>query len=105
MTLRIDQQAGPFLVSSFEKGGSVQGGARKTITWKVNGTRHLATHVRIVLSTDNGKTWAKVLVGRTANDGKATVRFPKAKSTHAWVMVKALGNYFFDVNDRAFTIR
>ncbi len=105
VTLRVDQKAGPFLVSSFEKGGQVKGGARKTITWKVNGTRHLAAHVRILLSTDNGRTWTKVLAARTANDGKATVRFPKGKSAHAWIMVKALGNYFFDVNDRAFTIR
>ena len=31
------------------------------------------------------------------------MRFPRAKSAHAWIMVKALGNYFFDVNDKAFT--
>ncbi len=105
VTLRLDQRAGPFLVTSFEKGGSVKGGARKTITWKVNGTKKLAADVRIVLSTDNGRTWKKVLAMRTPNDGKATVRFPGGKSAHAWIMVKALGNYFFDVNDKAFRIR
>jgi hypothetical protein len=41
---------------------------------------------------------------RTANDGRATVRFPKGTWGHAWIMVKALDNYFFDVNDKAFTI-
>ena len=105
VTLRIDQKAGPFLVGSFAKGGSVKGGARKAISWKVNGTRHLASHVRIVLSTDNGRTWTKVLAARTANDGQAVVRFPKRTTPHAWIMVKALGNYFFDVNDKAFRIR
>jgi len=58
-----------------------------------------------VLSTDNGKTWKRVLAKKTANDGRATVRFPTRKSAHAWIMVKALDNYFFDVNDKAFAIR
>ena len=105
VTLRIDDRAGPFLVSSFEKGGSVKGGTTRTIVWKVNGTKKLSHDVRIVLSTDSGKTWKRVLAKKTANDGRATVRFPTRKSAHAWIMVKALDNYFFDVNDKAFAIR
>jgi hypothetical protein len=105
VTLRIDQNAGPFLVSSFEKGGSVKGGTKKTITWKVNGTQKLAKSVKIVLSTDNGKTWKKVLAGKTANDGKVTVRFPKVKTGKAWIMIQAVDNYFFDVNGKVFRIR
>ena len=70
VALRVDQTAGPFLVTSFAKGGSVKAGSTKTIVWKVNGTRKLAANVRIVLSTDNGRTWGKVLARKTANDGK-----------------------------------
>ena len=105
VTLRIDQKAGPFLVSSFAKGGSVKAGSKKTIVWKVNGTRKLAANVQIVLSTDNGKTWKKVLARKTANDGRARVRLPKGKAAQAWVMVRAVDNYFFDVSDSAFRIR
>jgi hypothetical protein len=103
VTLRVDPTAGPFLVSSLN-GGSVKGGTKKTITWKVNGTKKLAKKVKIVLSTDNGKTWKKVLA-KTANDGKVSVKFPKAKAGKAWIMIQAVDNYFFDVNDHAFKIK
>ncbi len=104
VTLRIDRSAGPFLVSSFENGGSVKGGTKRTVTWKVNGTRKLASKVRIVLSTNNGRTWSRVLA-TTANDGRASVRFPRASTGRAWIMIKAVDNYFFDVNGQAFRIR
>ena len=103
VTLRIDQQAGPFLVSSFARGGSVAAGSRTTIAWQVNGTRKLAAGVQITLSTDEGRTW-KVLARKTANDGSARVTLPQAKAARAWVMVRAVDNYFFDVSDRAFRI-
>ena len=103
VTLRIDQQAGPFLVSSFAGGGSVKAGARKTIVWQVNGTRRLAKNVQLSVSTDDGRTW-QVLTRKTANDGSARVRMPQSKAARAWVMVRAVDNYFFDVSDRAFRI-
>jgi hypothetical protein len=106
VTLRVDPNAGPFLVSSFaKKGASVKGGKKVTVAWKVNGTKKLAKNVRILLSTDNGKTWTKVLAKKTANDGKATVKLPTKKAAKAWIMVSAVGNYFFDVNDKAFSIK
>jgi hypothetical protein len=103
--LRIDDTAGPFLVRSFENGGSVKRGDRKAITWKVNGTRKLASKVKIVLSTDNGKTWKRVLARKTTNDGRAVVRFPRVKSAHAWIKIRAVRNYFFDLNDSSFRIK
>ena len=90
---------------SFENGGSVKRGDKKAITWKVNGTRKLAKKVRIVLSTDNGMTWKRVLARKTTNDGRASVTFPRVKSGHAWIKIRAVDNYFFDVNGRAFRIR
>ena len=106
LTLRLDPNAGPFLVSSFAKGGSVKAGSKQTITWKVNRTRKLAKNVKILLSTDNGKTWSKVLVNKTANDGRVRVKLPKkVKTTQARIMIRAIDNYFFDVNDSVFRIR
>ncbi|WP_085871092.1 MULTISPECIES: M12 family metallo-peptidase [unclassified Nocardioides] len=101
--LRISQTAGPFLVSSFAKGGAVTGGTTKTIAWKVNGTHKLSHRVKIFLSVDNGQSWKKVAA--TANDGKAAVTFPKVKTAQARIMVRAASNYFFDVNDHTFRIR
>jgi len=105
VTLRIDQKSGPFLVSSFATGGSIKAGSKKTIVWKVNGTSKLAANVQILLSTDNGQTWKKVLARKTANDGRAKVRLPKGKAAQARVMVRAVDNYFFDVSDSAFRIK
>ena len=106
VTLRIAQDAGPFLVSSFARGGrSVERGAERTIRWEVRGTRPLAEDVRIKLSTDNGRTWDRVLARRTANDGRARVEMPRRTVARARIMVRAVDNYFFDVNDRPFRIR
>jgi hypothetical protein len=106
VTLKVDPNAGPFLVSTFAKKGiAVKGGRKVNVAWKVNGTRKLASHVQILLSTNNGKSWGKVLAGKTANDGKATVKLPKKKTAHAWIMVRAVDNYFFDVNDKSFRIK
>ena len=105
VTLRVARSAGPFLVTSFAKGGAVKGGTRAAITWKVNGTKRLARNVKILLSTNNGKTFKKVLAGKTRNDGRAVVRFPRVKTGKAWIMIQARGNYFFDVNGKAFRIR
>jgi Metallo-peptidase family M12B Reprolysin-like len=104
VTVRVDRHAGPFLVTSFVKGGKVDGGHKKAVTWKVNGTKKLAHRVRIVLSTDNGRTWKRVLA-TTANDGRAVVRFPKVKAHKAWLKIQAVDNYFFDLSDHSFRIR
>ncbi|WP_036569562.1 reprolysin-like metallopeptidase [Nocardioides sp. URHA0032] len=106
VTIKVDPNAGPFLVSSFgEKGASVKGGKKVDVTWKVNGTRKLAKDVQIRLSTDDGQSWTTVLAKRTANDGKATVKLPKRNTRTAWIMVRSVDNYFFDVNDKVFSIK
>jgi len=104
VTIKVDRNAGPFLVTSFAKGGTVARGATKKVTWKVNNTQRLAKRVRIVLSTDNGRTWKRVLA-TTANDGSAKVRFPKVRTRKAWLEIRAVGNYFFDLSDHSFRIR
>ncbi len=105
VTLRIARNAGPFLVTSFKNGGSVRKGERVKLRWQVNGTRRLASKVRIVLSTDNGATWRKVLAARTPNDGSRWVRIPRTATSSARIKVKAVDNYFFDVSDATFRIR
>ncbi len=103
VTLKIDPNAGPFLVTSQKKKGSVvRAGSRRLVTWRVNGTRPLAPKVRIRLSTDGGRTWTSLAT--TANDGRASVRIPRVRSKKARIMVEAVDNYFFAVNDKPFRI-
>lgn len=103
VTLKLDPRAGPFLVTSQrERGTVVRAGSRRLVTWKVNGTRFLAEDVRILLTTDGGRTWTSL--GETTNDGAAKVRFPDVSAKRARIMVEAVDNYFFAVNDRWFRI-
>jgi hypothetical protein len=103
VTLRIDPRAGPFLVTALRaKGTTVRGGSTRLVTWRVNGTRRLAEDVRILLTTDRGRTWTKL--ARTTNDGSAKVRLPDVRTRKARLMVAAVDNYFFAVNDRWFRI-
>ena len=106
VTLTVDPDAGPFLVTSFgKKGMSAKGGKQVDLTWQVKGTKKLAANVQIVLSTDNGHTWSTVLKGSTPNDGKATVTMPTTKTSNARIAILAVDNYFFDVNDKPFAIK
>ena len=76
----------------------------RQVTWKVNGTRPLAAQVRILLSTDGGKTWKHVAGGKTANDGSARSGSRTCSTSKARIMVEAVGNYFYAVNDKRFRI-
>lgn len=103
--LRLDQDAGPFLVTSQADGTTREGGRRMVVRWDVNGTRRLAARVGIRLSTDGGVTWRRVLAASTANDGVRSVRLPDVATRRARIKVEAVGNYFFAVNDEPFRIR
>jgi hypothetical protein len=104
VTLKIRDRAGPFLVTSqASKGTVLQGGSSQPVTWKVNGTRFLAENVRIKLSTDGGRTWTSL--GKTTNDGSASVQIPNVRANKARIMIEAVDNYFYAVNDRFFKIR
>lgn len=99
--------AGPLLVTSqATPGTTVTGGSTQTVTWDVNGTAAAAyaPQVRILLSTDGGKTFPLVLAASTANDGSQSVTIPAIATGAARLMVQAVGNYFFAVNDADFTI-
>ncbi len=103
--LRIASKRGPFLVTSHSTRTAVRGGERQRITWDVNRTKKLAHRVRILLSTNGGKTWSRVLAKSTRNDGVKKVRWPNVKTRRARIKIEAVGNYFFDLNDKGFRIR
>lgn len=104
VTLRLDRDAGPFLVTSQARAVTYRRGQRITVTWAVNGTRPLARQVRIRLSTDGGRTF-RTLAARTANDGRQEVRLPRTRTGRARIMVEAVDNYFYAVNRTDVRIR
>ncbi len=107
VTLTLARKAGPLLVTSYdEPGEAVRGTRTQQITWAVNGTnkKALAKRVRVMLSTDGGKTFDTVLKKSTTNNGKAYVTWPNVNTKKARIKVEAIGNYFFAVNAADFTI-
>ncbi|WP_370248862.1 reprolysin-like metallopeptidase [Nocardioides sp.] len=104
VTLRLDRDAGPFLVTSQARAVTYRRGERITVRWAVNGTRPLARQVRIRLSTDGGRTFRTTLA-RTANDGRQEVRLPRRTTGRARIMIEAVDNYFYAVNRTGFRIR
>jgi hypothetical protein len=63
------------------------------------------SQVRISLSTDGGWTYPHVLAAATANDGSADVEMPNLDSDTVRIKVEAVGNVYFDVSDRDFSVR
>ncbi len=78
-----------------------------TITWAVAGTTAApfnVANVAIMLSVDGGFTYPYTLIASTPNDGTQVITIPSANTTRGRVMVKAIGNIFFDINLADITI-
>ena len=108
-TITVSGTAGPFAVTSQSViGTSYPSGSAQTVNWNVNGTDIApvnCANVNIYLSTDNGVTFT-LLLANTANDGSQSVALPTytVNKTTCRVKVESIGNVFFDINKKPFTI-
>lgn len=96
------------VTSQSTTGVSYDGGTTQTITWdKVNTdvAPINCSQVVIYLSTNGGLSWTTNL-GTFPNTGTATVTLPNPATTvtNARIKVKGVGNIFFNVNKKNFTI-
>lgn len=99
--------AGPFLVTSQNASTSWIETSNQTITWNVANTTAApvsCAFVDIRLSYDGGLTYPTILSLNEPNDGSATISVPIGTTTTGRVMVKAVGNIFFDINNANITI-
>jgi hypothetical protein len=106
-TVTVDASSGPFVVTSPNTPTAWQGGSQQTITWNVAGTHTgniKCTHVDILLSLDGGFTYPIALANGVLNDGVHIVTVPNESTTQARIMVKAVGNIFFDISNSDFSI-
>jgi hypothetical protein len=105
----INAASGPFTVSSQNTTGiSYPSGSTQAINWSVNGTDVApinCTNVNIYVSIDNGNTFT-LSVANTPNDGTENIVLPTVAitKTACRVKVESVGNIFFDINDRVYTI-
>lgn len=76
------------------------------VTWDVAQTNTAPINcdsVLIYLSVDGGYTYPYFL-GKTLNNGSATVQVPDAVTTAGRIKVKSVNNVFFDISNTNFTI-
>lgn len=107
MNITVTSAAGPFNVALFNTVDTILSGSKETILWNVANTNLSpvnCTHVRILLSTDNGQTFPHVLADSTENDGYELVDIPNLTATSARIKVEAIGNIFFDINNATLRI-
>ncbi|MCF8247533.1 MAG: proprotein convertase P-domain-containing protein [Saprospiraceae bacterium] len=108
VTLNFSAAAGPFVVTNPNTSAITwTGGSTAIVTWNVANTTAppvAASEVEILLSADGGNTYPYTLLASTNNDGTEMVLVPNIATTQARVMVKALGNVFFDISNQNFKI-
>ncbi|PPK94307.1 putative secreted protein (Por secretion system target) [Nonlabens xylanidelens] len=99
---------GPFVVNTPLLNEIWHEGEMQTVTWDVAGTNRveLATEVNIKLSLDGGYTYPVTLASNVSNTGSSSVVIPTGtKTANARIMVEAVDNYFFNVNNGNFEIK
>ncbi|MDJ0674256.1 MAG: proprotein convertase P-domain-containing protein [Calothrix sp. MO_167.B42] len=106
VTLDVEGNAGPFLVTSQNSGATWMESESRTITWNVANadvSPVSCANVDIFISYDSGLTYPLKLA-TTPNDGSAVITVPLGTTSTARIMVKCSDNYFFDINDADITI-
>lgn len=107
VTVTVDGDTGPFLVTAPNTNVTWAAGSTQTVTWDVAGTTGApvnTANVDIFLSTDGGFTYPVTLATGVTNDGSHAVSVPNNPTTTARVMVKGTNNVFFDISNQNFTI-
>lgn len=99
--------AGPFIVNTANTGTAYAPGQSVTISWNVANT-DLApiscANVEIAFSSDGGLTFPTILAASTPNDGSQAITLPNVNTSTGRFRVKAVDNYFFDINNANFVV-
>lgn len=101
--------SGPLTVSYPNVAGITwPSGSTQAVNWKVNGTDQApvsCTNVNILISLNAGSTFT-TLVSNTLNDSTELITVPTVTATIGTcrIKVESVGNIFYDINDKNFTI-
>jgi len=108
-TVTVSSTVGPLSVTYPNVTGITWASASsQTVTWAVNGTTGTpvnCANVNILISYNSGQTWTMVMPN-VANSGTQTITVPTVTATIATcrIKVESVGNIFFDISDKNFTI-
>jgi subtilisin-like proprotein convertase family protein len=106
MTVTVAANSGPFVVTNPNTALILASGSTDVVTWDVANTTSApvsCANVDILISTDGGANFS-ILVGNTPNDGSQTVTYPNVTSVECRIMVRSVGNVFYDVSDVNFIL-
>jgi hypothetical protein len=107
-SLTVNDQAGPFVVTSPNTDTVWRTGTFKTITWDVARTNVPpvnSANVAIELSIDGGLTFPIQIRTNTPNDGSEEIIVPGNITQTARIRVKSIGNVFYDISNANFQIQ
>lgn len=108
-TVTVSSTAGPLTVTYPSATGITWGsGSAQTVTWAVNNTNVApvnCSNVNILISYNSGQTWS-TLMSNVANGGTQAITAPTVTATISTcrIKVESVGNIFFDMSDKDFTI-
>ena len=107
VTINVDGNSGPFIVSSPNTATQWITGETQTINWDVANTDVApvnCSQVDILLSLDGGYTYPINLASNVTNDGSHDIIVPNEFTSFARVRINASDNVFFDISDMDFGI-
>ncbi|GJH40651.1 hypothetical protein RCZ04_12010 [Capnocytophaga sp. HP1101] len=108
ITVTVEENAGPFKVTSQEQSSTWTVGQTATITWDVANTNIAPVNtdkVDILFSTDGGSSFLHTLATAIPNTGSAVVTATQSITTsQGRFMIKANGNIFLAVNKGTITV-
>jgi len=108
LRITVTDAAGPFAVTSQDTDGLVLApNSQEAVQWDVAGTTGNGINtssVNIRLSTDGGQTFPVFLASNVPNDGMQMVNVPDSRAPNCFIMVEAVGNFFFAINPKSFSI-
>ncbi|UCE93167.1 MAG: proprotein convertase P-domain-containing protein [Flavobacteriaceae bacterium] len=108
LLLTTTTSAGPFkVISQNEATDFWEPGTQEIIKWDVAGTNSNGinvSRVNILLSVDGGRSFDIELASNVSNNGIHFITVPQLQSPNCRIMVEAVGNIFFSVNQYRFSI-
>lgn len=106
MLVSTSSTIGPFRVTQPNTAVTYSANSTQTILWNVAGSTNApvsCANVDILISHDGGYNYS-TLVSNTPNDGAQNVTIPLPATNAARIMVRAVGNVFYDISDVDFVI-
>ena len=105
MDISVISSAGPFRVTSQALPAILFVGSSIEVSWDVANTTAPPINcslVNILLSENNGQSWAYTLVENSPNDGSETITLPPEPINGGRIRVECADNIFFDISKGEF---